>query len=317
VAAPACSVVIPARDAAPFLGRCLGSALGQTLRDIEVIVVDDGSTDATPALLADWAARDPRLVVLRQPGQGVSAARNRALDAARGRWIALLDADDAFEAGRLRHLLARAEAEQADLMADNPLLEEFGTGRFLGTAWPGMDFAALARAPLTPAGLLLGDRLDLPGYAKTGYLKPVLRRDFLLRHGLRYREGLPLGEDFLFYFECVAAGGRFLLDPSAGYRYAIRPGSASAGRHGALWHSASLRPMRQVAASLPPGPETARLHDLLRQRQRVADGASFELALEARRFADAARYAWTADPRAVRRRLGQAARRVTRRLAGR
>ncbi|MFU2208418.1 glycosyltransferase family 2 protein [Solidesulfovibrio sp. C21] len=87
------SVIIPTRDRADMVVRAVASALAQTHAVLEVIVVDDGSTDDTPAALA--AIDDPRLRVLRHaPGRGVSAARNRGLATARGEYLALLDSDD-------------------------------------------------------------------------------------------------------------------------------------------------------------------------------------------------------------------------------
>ncbi|WP_047960054.1 glycosyltransferase family 2 protein [Desulfovibrio sp. TomC] len=93
VAEPLVTVIIPTHDRAALLMRAVTSALGQTHGSLEVLVVDDGSTDETPALLA--AVDDPRLTVIRRqtPG-GVSAARNVAIAAARGDFIALLDSDD-------------------------------------------------------------------------------------------------------------------------------------------------------------------------------------------------------------------------------
>lgn len=100
-AAPLVSVLMPAHNAAAFVEASVRSVLNQTLADLELVVVDDGSTDATPKLLA--AIADPRLVVVRlDPNQGVVAARNAAIERARGRYIALLDADDLAEPQRLQ-----------------------------------------------------------------------------------------------------------------------------------------------------------------------------------------------------------------------
>jgi glycosyltransferase involved in cell wall biosynthesis len=91
---PAVSVIIAAKNAAPFLETSVGSALRQTFRDVEVVVVDDGSTDATLQVLARLAAGDSRVRFFSQINQGVSAARNRAMAEARGDYYLSLDADD-------------------------------------------------------------------------------------------------------------------------------------------------------------------------------------------------------------------------------
>jgi len=104
VAAPAVSVLMGVHNGAPWVARAVESVLGQTLPDLELIVVDDGSTDATPALLA--AVRDPRLLVERQARAGLTLALNRALARARAPLIARLDADDMALPVRLERQLA-------------------------------------------------------------------------------------------------------------------------------------------------------------------------------------------------------------------
>src|SRR5512143_3730544 len=88
---PLVSVVMPVYNGARYLRQALESALAQTYRPLEIVVVDDGSTDETPAILAEFGTR---IRALRQPNSGSAAARNAALDAARGELIAFLDADD-------------------------------------------------------------------------------------------------------------------------------------------------------------------------------------------------------------------------------
>ncbi|WP_395665047.1 glycosyltransferase family 2 protein [Methylocella sp.] len=96
--APPLSIVIPAYNVAPYIEAAVRSALAQTMRDLEVVVVDDGSTDDTPRVLARLAAAldDPRLRILRQDNGGLSAARNAGILAARGEFIGLLDGDDVW-----------------------------------------------------------------------------------------------------------------------------------------------------------------------------------------------------------------------------
>lgn len=105
---PAVSVLMGVRDGARWLPAAIESVLGQTLTDLELIVVDDGSTDATSELLR--AVRDPRLVVERQPASGLTRALNVALDRARGSLLARLDADDAALPDRLARQCAYLHA---------------------------------------------------------------------------------------------------------------------------------------------------------------------------------------------------------------
>jgi len=108
-AAPRVTVIMPTHDRAAYLGEAIHSVLTQRFTDLELIVVDDGSTDATPALLA--ALPDPRLRVLRQPHRGISAAMNAGLRAARGEYLARLDSDDRWHAEMLQAAVAHLDAD--------------------------------------------------------------------------------------------------------------------------------------------------------------------------------------------------------------
>src|SRR4051794_8106307 len=101
------SVITPAYNAAGFIQRAIDSALGQEGVAVEMVVADDGSQDDTLATVRALGERDPRVrAVALEANGGPSKARNAALDAAGGEWVAILDADDAILPGRLRHMLA-------------------------------------------------------------------------------------------------------------------------------------------------------------------------------------------------------------------
>lgn len=92
--APTFSIIMAAYNATATIREALASAQAQTMRDFELIIVDDGSTDGTGAVVAEYAARDPRIRVISQENAGANAARNRALGEARGRYVTFLDTDD-------------------------------------------------------------------------------------------------------------------------------------------------------------------------------------------------------------------------------
>ncbi len=106
---PLVSVILPVFDGRAHIREALECALRQTCRRIEVIVVDDGSRDGTGALVDEMASRDSRVRLIRQSNQGVAAARNRAIDAARGEFIAPLDADDLWDATKLERQVFEME----------------------------------------------------------------------------------------------------------------------------------------------------------------------------------------------------------------
>ena len=111
------SVIIPVYNAAPWLGACLDSVLGQTLRDIEVVCVDDGSTDGSAAVLSAYAQKDSRIKVQMQANRGQGAARNRGLEIARGEYVYFMDADDALAVSdALERLADEALHERLDAL---------------------------------------------------------------------------------------------------------------------------------------------------------------------------------------------------------
>lgn len=286
------SVIIPAYQAAGFVHCAIESALAQTREDIEVVVVDDGSSDGTWDAITACAERDGRVVPLRQPRRaGPSAARNAGIARARGKWIAVLDADDLYLPRRLEHMIAAAEELGADLIADNMLQVDFLTGESMGRR-----FRDTVMNRGEPVSLAEAVRRDMPGPGAKGemfgFLQPLVRRDFLLAHGVRYAEDIQVGEDFLLYFECIALGGRFHLTPVAHYVQRIRCGSHSARREAMLHLSAANRRMLETAARLRD-PDAAAL---LRRRQRQIDIDCFSMLLERGRVWDALRHAHCGSP---------------------
>lgn len=112
---PLISVIIPVYNVEPYLERCLESVIVQSYTNLEIIVVDDGSTDRSGAICAEFAAREPRIKLLRQTNAGVAAARNAGLAHANGEWIGWIDADDWVEPKMFELMLHSALDSGADI----------------------------------------------------------------------------------------------------------------------------------------------------------------------------------------------------------
>src|SRR3546814_4940776 len=124
------SVIVAACNAQEYLGEALRSALAQADVEVEILIVDDASTDRTRQIAEHHAGRDPRIRVIRsERRRGPGAARNLALDQSQGQWIAVLDADDSYHVDRLASLLAIARDWKADMVADNLWLVDALSGR--------------------------------------------------------------------------------------------------------------------------------------------------------------------------------------------
>jgi succinoglycan biosynthesis protein ExoU len=215
-------VVIAAWNRAGSIDRAINSVIDEAAVR-QVIVADDASTDGTAEIVATLARDQPKIRLIRsQVNQGPAAARNRAIDSGTAPWIAILDGDDYLEAGRLGRLLAASA--HCDIVADDliQVSDDIPRRTLLDLAEPRMiDLAAFIDGNINRRG---APRREM------GFLKPILSRDFLNRHGLRYDPALRLGEDYVLYAQALAAGARFRLIPASGYVAVLRGDSLSA-RH--------------------------------------------------------------------------------------
>ena len=112
---PCISVIVPTYNVLPYLDRSMTSLLGQTHRDLDILLIDDGATDGCAARCDAYARQDPRVRVVHQPNGGLSAARNTGLDHAVGDFVAFLDPDDYADPHMLERLLTTLTQAQADM----------------------------------------------------------------------------------------------------------------------------------------------------------------------------------------------------------
>jgi succinoglycan biosynthesis protein ExoU len=219
------AVIIAAYNASATIARAIRSALAEP-EVAEVIVVDDASDDGTKAIAHAQDDGSGRLKVLVQPrNMGPSAARNLAIRESAAPWIGILDADDFFLPGRIKGLLAFKD--KADLIADDLWqVAEDATREprrsLLGAAPAApevVDFTQFVLSNVTRRGR---SRREL------GFIKPIMRRRFLERHGLHYQEHMRLGEDFELYARALALGACLILMAPQGYVSVPRPDSLSA-----------------------------------------------------------------------------------------
>ncbi|MEQ1609762.1 MAG: glycosyltransferase family 2 protein [Hyphomonadaceae bacterium] len=220
------SVIVAAWKAAAFIERAISSALASTGLVVEVIAVDDASPDATFDTLTRLAVQDARIVAKRlSTNGGPSAARNLAINVARGRFVAVLDADDAMQPDRLAALVAIADSAGADIVVDN-MTEVDETGRPLGS---GLFLKSPEFAQARDIDLTTWVRFNNPmaGDDTLGYLKPLIRRQKLLETRVAYDTSLRNSEDYYLVAHLLAAGMRMTYTPSAGYFYTRAAGSTS------------------------------------------------------------------------------------------
>jgi CDP-glycerol glycerophosphotransferase len=212
VDAPLVSVVVISYNDAARLPRAIRSVQRQTLRALEIIVVDDASTDDTETVVAELAAADPRIryVRLNANSGGCSAPRNTGLEMAAAPWVMFCDSDDEYELHACTNLLEAVERTGADIACGTAERVDAATGR--AKRW----------RPELHDGAQVADGLgDLPGLLyDTISVNKIYRRSLLLDHGIRFPEGL-LFEDQLFTLEAMAAARRIAVIPETVYRWYV------------------------------------------------------------------------------------------------
>ena len=228
---PEVSVLLPVRDAAPYLASSLASLWRQSLRDFEVIAVNDGSADASGEILERQARRERRLHVIHRPASGLPATLNAALAASRGRWIARQDADDLSRRRRF-------ELQRAFLAAHREVGVVGSRLRILpATGWVGMRrWAEWHNSLLTHAGMARELLVDSPLAHGTA----MFRRSTLERAGGWAERGWP--EDVDLWLRLRDAGVRFAKLPQV--LYAWRQHLTSATRRQERYTQAAFDDLR-------------------------------------------------------------------------
>jgi succinoglycan biosynthesis protein ExoO len=217
------SVIMSNYRGARWLEPAIKTVMAQTHRQLELIVVDDASGDDSVAIVRAAMSHDTRIRLIECPGNlGPAGARNLALDAARGDWVAVVDSDDLIHPARLSRLLAAARHLGCDAVADDMIF-------FGDTPDAGGRTLLQSMALTAPRGIGLTEFLASDnggaGLPPFGYLKPLIRRSCL--QGLRYDPTLRVGEDFDFYARLVLGGLRLCVVPDAMYLYRRHTASVS------------------------------------------------------------------------------------------
>lgn len=204
---PKVSVIIPIYNASAFLNECLDSILGQTLRQIEVICVDDGSTDNSLEILHQYQQKDYRVQVLTQKNQGAGAARNLGLAQASGEYLSFLDADDFFEKDMYEVAYQAACDNQADVCVFNCDLFDNTTRQIKPCTWEFRRQYFPEKKPFSP---LAPDARDNLFRMFNGWpWDKLYLRTFIQRTGLQY-QNLRTTNDMYFVFMALARARRIV-----------------------------------------------------------------------------------------------------------
>lgn len=204
------SIIIPIYNKSEYLVECIESVRGQSLKDIEIICVDDGSTDGSAEIVAKFAKQDSRIKLIRQQNLGAGAARNTGIKVAMGEYVAFLDADDFYPSGdTLARIYAAAKANNADIC--------------------GGSFCEIRSDEIVTKfdGIMSGNTFVRDGWISYrdyqfdyGFYRFIYRREFLLQNSLTF-PNYRRYQDPPFMLQAFAAAGKFYAIPDVTYCYRV------------------------------------------------------------------------------------------------
>lgn len=215
---PLVSIVIPVYNVESFLSECVESVLGQTYQTIEVILVNDGSTDNSGKACKQYALSDTRIKFINQRNQGVSSARNKGIDVASGDYITFIDADDAVHRDYIKNLAQDMLVYNATAVTTPVKDVVRPSPRMLKANIQNMDLIPLS----VTEGLLELYRGTLEG-TRNGV--QMFNLYLLKKHGIRYDENMAIGEDFDFFARALLVSNKLVVDRREMYFYRANPSS--------------------------------------------------------------------------------------------
>lgn len=213
---PALSVIVPVYNVEDYLNACLDSLQAQTLSDIEIVCVNDGSPDGSREILAKRQKEDARIVVVDKPNGGLPSARNAGINAARGTYIGFLDADDRFTPNACQRIAEAFAETNADVVT------------FGGYCNPAEAATPWITLKLSPRDVVYDGFKPALMFEEqsTPYIRAACRKAFLDECGIRFEEALPFGEDQVFFFDIYPNSRKTALISDKLYEYRIeREGS--------------------------------------------------------------------------------------------
>lgn len=208
------SIIIPIYNVEQYLPTCIESAIGQTYSNLEILLIDDGSTDNSGKICDEYAAKDSRIKVIHKQNAGVSEARNSGIDAARGEFTFHLDGDDSLPLDAIETLMAKQKEGDHDLVFGDFTRIFEDSSKYISKNYNYDKYTLLKR--------IVGD-LGFPHYLAGN----LIRRDLHVKHNIKAKKGIDAGEDFQVFTQLVYFAKSFAKVDKSVYNYTCRQNSMS------------------------------------------------------------------------------------------
>lgn len=215
------SVIVPIYNTEKYLSRCIESIRGQSLNELEIILIDDGSGDGSGQICDDYARIDPRIKVLHKENEGLVCARKAGLHLARGKYIGFVDSDDWIEADMFEFLFREAIDKNADIVADGVVEETDGACVYKTNALKAGIYHSEEERTYIYQNMLCCEE-----YFKIGILpylcNKLIRRELAAKHIMTVDEKISVGEDAASVYPILMSAGRICITNQVHYHYCIR-----------------------------------------------------------------------------------------------
>lgn len=214
------SVIIPTYNVEAYIKETIQSVLNQTYQNFEIIIVDDCSTDGTVNVIKQF--QDTRInLFLNEKNSGPSYSRNKAINLAKGEWIAILDSDDWWDRARLEKMIQMGQDYNVNIVCDDMYFILDGETRPLKTKFSESNWDIN-----NPTLISIQQLIDYD----FGILQPIFQKEFIIQNNLKYRENLGYSEDFILMIECMLNNAEVIVLTEPLYYYRLRKGSLSTKR---------------------------------------------------------------------------------------
>lgn len=218
---PLVTIIIPVFNKVEYLDKSIKSAVNQRYKQLELIIINDGSTDNSSQIIKEWSDKDQRIIYINQENKGVSETRNRGIDMANGKYIFFLDADDEIDENAINNLMNKAETNKADITVGNFIKiisgKEIKDKRLIQKKYSGKE---LNQVQVKSEMFMFKNR-----YLATACNK-LYRKEFLKKSKVRFKNNV-LAEDRLFNLMCYVNNPDIYITNHHTYLYNIIEGSRS------------------------------------------------------------------------------------------
>lgn len=233
------SIIIPVYNVQAYLKKCLDSVLNQTFKDIEIILINDGSTDDSLNICEEYSKRDNRIKIIDKENEGVSKTRNLGLLRAQGEYISFIDSDDWVEPNMIEELYNSAISNNAEFCMCNYIKESNSKSLYIdsGTYKKVLEGNDIKNYLLIP---LIEREDNQKEHILAGFRGPwgkLFKKDIIEKYNIKFKKDLIIGEDFIFNLEILACTKKVVINEGFYYHYLTNDNSATMRYKKDCWNS--------------------------------------------------------------------------------